>query len=97
LHAFSGHVCSVSESSLRKCKRCFKFINSFLINEGGTRIQMADVASGMNYGDDGDVFEPRYVECMLANLVDRGLVKGYMSREKQMVVLSAKDPFPVLE
>jgi hypothetical protein len=72
-------------------------IKRFLIKEGGTRIEMEAVQKGMNIRDDGDLFEPRYVECMLANLVDKGLIKGYLSHEKQMVVLSAKDPFPLLE
>jgi hypothetical protein len=59
---------------------------------------MEAVRTGMNMREeDGDMFEPRYVECMLANMVDKGLIKGYLSHEKQMVVLSAKDPFPVLE
>jgi COP9 signalosome complex subunit 12 len=34
------------------------------------------------------------VECLLANLIYKGLMKGYISREKQMVVLSNKEAFP---
>mmetsp|Transcript_21705 Transcript_21705/g.66882 ORF Transcript_21705/g.66882 Transcript_21705/m.66882 type:complete len:423 (-) Transcript_21705:42-1310(-) len=35
------------------------------------------------------------VECILANLIYRGLVKGYISHQKQTLVLSKKDPFPL--
>lgn len=34
------------------------------------------------------------IECFIANLIDRGLLKGYISHEKSVVVLSQKDPFP---
>ncbi|KAI8912839.1 hypothetical protein EDD86DRAFT_188451 [Gorgonomyces haynaldii] len=36
------------------------------------------------------------VECLLVNLIDKGYIKGYLSHERQMAVLSAKDPFPEL-
>ena len=35
------------------------------------------------------------VECILANLIFRGYVRGYISHSKRMLVLSRKDPFPV--
>jgi len=34
------------------------------------------------------------VECILANLIFRGYVRGYISHSKRIVVLSKKDPFP---
>lgn len=34
------------------------------------------------------------VECYVANMIYRGLIKGYISHEKQTVVLAAKDAFP---
>ena len=34
------------------------------------------------------------VECILANLIFKGLIKGYISHQKQTLVLSKKDPFP---
>ncbi|WOO80549.1 Protein CSN12 [Vanrija pseudolonga] len=37
------------------------------------------------------------VECMVANMIYRGFIKGYISHEKQMVVLASKTPpFPAL-
>jgi hypothetical protein len=38
-----------------------------------------------------------HVECISANLIAKGMVKGYISHEKQMIVLSKKDPFPHVE
>jgi hypothetical protein len=35
------------------------------------------------------------VECILANLIFRGFVRGYISHAKRILVLSKKDPFPV--
>ncbi|KAH8076038.1 hypothetical protein JL721_21 [Aureococcus anophagefferens] len=34
------------------------------------------------------------IECILANLIFKGLIKGYISHQKQTLVLSKKDPFP---
>jgi len=38
--------------------------------------------------------EVEEVECLLANMIYKGLMKGYISRERQTVVLSGKEPFP---
>ncbi len=35
------------------------------------------------------------VECILANLIFRGYVRGYLSHSKRILVLSKKDPFPI--
>ncbi|KAJ1569847.1 COP9 signalosome (CSN) subunit [Nowakowskiella sp. JEL0078] len=42
----------------------------------------------------GVVVDGDEVECVLAGMIDRGFLKGYLSHEKQFVVLSQKDPFP---
>jgi len=34
------------------------------------------------------------IECILANLIYRGYVRGYISHTKRVLVLSKKDPFP---
>jgi hypothetical protein len=38
--------------------------------------------------------EPDEAECLVANMIFRGLIKGYISHEKQMVVLSNMVAFP---
>ena len=40
--------------------------------------------------------EVEEVECYLANMIYKGLVRGYISHERQMVVLASKDAFPRL-
>ncbi|KAJ8600376.1 hypothetical protein CTAYLR_000718 [Chrysophaeum taylorii] len=40
--------------------------------------------------------DPDDVECLVANLMYKNLVKGYISHTKQTLVLSKKDPFPHL-
>lgn len=35
------------------------------------------------------------IECILANLIYRGFVRGYLSHTKRVLVLSKRDPFPV--
>ena len=37
------------------------------------------------------------VECIVANMIYRGLVKGYVSHTSGVVVLSKKEPFPALK
>jgi hypothetical protein len=36
------------------------------------------------------------VECLVANLIYRGYVKGYISHSKRVLVLSKANPFPAL-
>ena len=35
-------------------------------------------------------------ECLVANMIYKGFIKGYISHEKQMVVLSVNNAFPRL-
>ena len=37
------------------------------------------------------------VECLVANLIYRGYVKGYISHTKKVLVLSKANPFPPLK
>ena len=34
------------------------------------------------------------IECILANLIYRGVIRGYLSHSKRVLVLSKRDPFP---
>ena len=40
--------------------------------------------------------EVEEVECFVANMIYKGLIKGYISHEKQMVVLAQNGAFPSL-
>lgn len=44
-------------------------------------------------GSTEDMDRPE-VECLLANLIYKGLMKGYISHAHQLVVLSKDKPFP---
>lgn len=35
-------------------------------------------------------------ECLVANMIYKGFMRGYISHEKQMVVLAKTEPFPRL-
>lgn len=64
--------------------------------------QVGQVANGNHAGDGkkrklDDNTSVEEVECLLANLIDRGMVKGYLSHEKATMVLSNKDPFPAFQ
>ena len=42
----------------------------------------------------GASFDKDRVHCVVAGLIDRGFIKGYISEEYNKLVLSRKDPFP---
>jgi len=89
-------VFSVIEQCRFLCLRVL-FKKIWLINESESKLPMQLFAIGMNLNLNPEQrFEDLYVECMLANLIDKGLAKGYLSHEKKMIVLSQKDPFPNL-
>ena len=43
-----------------------------------------------------DQYDLDEVECILANLIYKKLIKGYISHEHKKVVFSPKDPFPTI-
>ncbi|KAE9963716.1 hypothetical protein BLS_008984 [Venturia inaequalis] len=62
-----------------------------------TRIPVAEFAAAVRLSlgqTNGEVLEDDEVECMLANMIYKGLMKGYISRERSMVVLSKGGAFP---
>ncbi|GAB5590259.1 COP9 signalosome (CSN) subunit [Umbelopsis nana] len=68
------------------CRRVYAIVNS-------TRISMDTFKQALEFA--GLEVDMEEVECMLAVLIYKGYIKGYLSHEKQFVVLSAKDPFPM--
>ena len=69
-------------------------ISSWLLLDKSTRIEVRHFQTALAFtGMDVENVE---VECFLSNMIYKGLIKGYISRERQIVVLSAKDPFPGL-
>lgn len=76
------------------------FRRVFIIGGKKTRIPVEEFRRAMGFataGKDGGTrkeVEPEEVECLLAGMIYKGLMKGYISREKSMVVLSNKEAFP---
>mmetsp|Transcript_10219 Transcript_10219/g.33735 ORF Transcript_10219/g.33735 Transcript_10219/m.33735 type:complete len:237 (-) Transcript_10219:344-1054(-) len=65
----------------------------FLLEGKAAQIKLPVLRRALAFlGSDVDADE---VECILANLIYKGLVKGYISHQKQTLVLSKKDPFPL--
>ena len=46
-------------------------------------------------GEDKDM-SAEEAECLVANMIYKGFMRGYISHEKQMVVIAKVDPFPRL-
>mmetsp|Transcript_29214 Transcript_29214/g.80259 ORF Transcript_29214/g.80259 Transcript_29214/m.80259 type:complete len:413 (-) Transcript_29214:3102-4340(-) len=80
---------------LEKCKaicyrNLFKRIH-FVV--GKSQVPLGHVANSFKgLGVPIDLDE---IECILANLIYRGYVRGYLSHTKRVLVLSKRDPFPV--
>jgi len=58
-----------------------------------TRVRVEDFAKGINVGSK-EALENDEVECLIANMIYKNLMKGYISREKSIVVLSKSGAFP---
>jgi len=58
----------------------------------GTRIPIDVFEIALRVG--GTVLDREETECLVANMIYRGWIRGYISRERGMVVLSAKEGFP---
>jgi hypothetical protein len=99
INSFDGVYCIVVCSQgtyllLEKCKtvcyrNLFKRIHLILDKH---QISLSYAAKAFKWlGMPIDLDE---VECILANLIYRGYVRGYLSHSKRVLVLSKRDPFP---
>jgi COP9 signalosome complex subunit 12 len=67
-------------------------LSSWVVSENKTRLPLAAFHAALQLsGLDVPVEE---AECLVANMIFKGYMKGYISHEKQIVVLSKIDPFP---
>lgn len=85
---------------------CLRAIASFqarwLIHEQSTRIPIESFRTALrlalqNKVSDEETPSPEEVECLMANMIHKGYIRGYISHERQMVVLSAKNAYPPLK
>ncbi|KAJ3413220.1 COP9 signalosome (CSN) subunit [Chytridiales sp. JEL 0842] len=82
--------------AVERCRfMCFRNLarRTWVIKEKANRIEFSAFQTAVRTSGVKNV-EMEEIECMLANLIDKGLMKGYMSHEKLTLVLSNKDPFP---
>jgi nuclear mRNA export protein PCID2/THP1 len=57
-----------------------------------TRLNLASFEAAMQWmGEDVDLDE---IECILANLIFQGKIKGYLSHQKRYLIVSKGEPFP---
>ncbi|EMR11194.1 hypothetical protein PNEG_00786 [Pneumocystis murina B123] len=68
------------------------FRRVFILNQRSTKIPVNQFHIALKYtGLDIEIAE---TECFLANMIYKGFIKGYIHQERQMIILSIKDPFP---
>jgi COP9 signalosome complex subunit 12 len=61
----------------------------------GHRLKIGECHAALRVCGIMDV-EQEEAECFVANLIFKGFMKGYISHEQQLVVLSKSNPFPRL-
>lgn len=59
---------------------------------GGTRLRLAPMAQALQWIGAAD--DALGAEWLIATQIAQGRIKGYVAHERQMLVLSANDPFP---
>ena len=77
-------MCANSPEQRNNCPRC-----DIVCCHNAVKVQQALAWQGVEIDLDG-------VECIAANLIYRKLVKGYLSHQHRIAVLSKQDPFPPL-
>lgn len=68
------------------------FKKIYLVSNKSTQLKLATFEAAFAWL--GVPIDKDEVECILANLIFKGLLKGYISHQKATLVLSKKDPFP---
>ncbi|UKZ75877.1 COP9 signalosome (CSN) subunit [Trichoderma virens FT-333] len=59
-----------------------------------TRVPVAEFRAAICMGSGGELVDTDEVECLIANMIYKDLMKGYIARERGIVVLSKKGAFP---
>ncbi|KAG0203904.1 COP9 signalosome (CSN) subunit [Mortierella sp. GBA30] len=88
-----GTYLTVERSRVVAVRMLFKRV--YLLTERATKLNVAIFQVALAFV--GVTIDEDEVECMLANMIFKGYIRGYLSHEKKVLVLSAKDPFPSLE
>ncbi len=70
------------------------FRKIWLILDKPSRMTIDTFLQGVIFSSKDIDISTEHVSCLIVNLIGAGYMKGYISHEKQTVVLSNKDPFP---
>ena len=85
-----GTFLLLEQSKILVYRNLFKKV--FLVSGSQTQLKLHLFERALQHlGEPTDLAE---VECVVANLIYRGYVKGYISHQKAVLVVSKKDPFP---
>ncbi|KAJ3184899.1 COP9 signalosome (CSN) subunit [Gaertneriomyces sp. JEL0708] len=68
------------------------FKRVWLANERSSRVPMSQFQRALHLSGTDESLEA--VQCLLANMIDKGFLKGYLSYEREMVVLAKESAFP---
>lgn len=70
------------------------FRNRWVVSNKTTRIPISMFHTSLKIS--GNDVPEEEAECLVANMIYKGFMRGYISHEKQMVVLAANNTFPPL-
>ncbi|KAJ2996658.1 COP9 signalosome (CSN) subunit [Globomyces sp. JEL0801] len=70
------------------------FRNMWMMSDRPSRMTVQMLATGVRLSMHQTLSDPDQVCCLIVNCIDRGYLKGYLSHEKQTLVLKKGDPFP---
>jgi len=90
---FQGIYLIVERLKLLLYRNLFK--KTYIILGKNSKMPVNTFQTALKVG--GEIMDIEEVECIIAVLIDKGCIKGYLSREKAFLVLSNANPFPVLE
>nr|ODN89409.1 COP9 signalosome complex subunit 12 [Cryptococcus depauperatus CBS 7841] len=85
------NVWLVVERAREGCLRML-FKKAWIVSDKSSRIPLSTFQLALKLH--GVEVEADEMECMVANMIYRGYLKGYISHEKKMVVLAKANPFP---
>ncbi|KAI8820809.1 uncharacterized protein EV422DRAFT_567701 [Fimicolochytrium jonesii] len=88
-----GTYLTVERARALAVRKLFKKV--WILNGSSSRIQMTQFQKALHLAGAEATLDD--VGCMLANMIDKGYLKGYVSYEKQMVVTAKEDPFPSIQ
>ena len=61
---------------------------------GTHQLPLQAFTNALNFADGSEEVPVEEVQCIIANLIDKNYIKGYISHAHQKLVVSKKDPFP---